>query len=180
MKRGGRMGLWAAALALAAVGAGGCGPFNNATSSKCDSELADVSMTALAGPVQNDGSATIYGTVQFSDLEAGVELTVRAVYVAGQAVAPGLNDFNFRSWSVTLPSSVLAAYASGSGRAAVPVVAYLYGGCIAKLPVAAEPVVIVANVDGGVDASADASVPGDAAMDTQNATDSRPMDGGAD
>lgn len=180
MSRLGRLELSAAALGLVAASVVGCGSFSNGTSPTCKSQLSQVSMTAKAGTLHSDGSVTVFGTVQFGNLDGGAELTVRQVYVAGQAAIPGANDFNFRSWSVTVPPDVLAAYATGTGRAALPVVAYLYGGCIANLPVAAEPVVTVKSLDGGIDARTDAASPSDAKKDAPSSKDSLLRDSSAD
>jgi len=130
------------------------------TSVSCSNETAEAAIQAHAGSVQADGSVTVYGTVQFSDSNA--ELTVRAVYVAGVPVTQTSTDFNFRTWSVAVPQDRIAALAAGTDRAALPVVAYLFGGCVVNLPANDEPVVPVSSSDGGdaggggVDGSVDA------------------------
>jgi hypothetical protein len=72
--------------------------------------------------------------------DAGPELTVRSVYVAGVDVND-TNDFNFRSWSVVTQPDRLAAYADGGDEASLPVKAYLFGGCLTELAVSQEAVV---------------------------------------
>jgi hypothetical protein len=116
----------------------------------CSAESANVSVSAKAGALQSDGSVTIYGTIQFSaGDEGGAELTVRAVYVAGQAATPDSNAFNYRSWTTTLTKDRLTAYAAGGEEAHIPMVAYLYDGCVVQLATEDEPVVKIPMVDAG-------------------------------
>jgi hypothetical protein len=137
----------------------------------CGAELDQVTFSVQAGAVQPGGSVTIYGAIQFGDPEAGAELTVHAVEVAGQAVALGPNNFNFRTWSISLSRDILVANAEGTMQATIPVVAYLYGGCVAHLPMSQEPVVMIPASDGGLDGATD----GAAAMDG-----AAPVDAAAD
>jgi hypothetical protein len=127
----------------------------------CAQETSELKVQVKPGRVQPDGSVTVYGTVQFSDSSASAELAVRSVEVAGETVVPSVSDFNFRSWSVSIPGDRLVAYASGGSRATLPVAVYLYGGCIAQLPLVDQPVVPVLHPDGGVPTDAG---PSDAAI----------------
>jgi hypothetical protein len=147
------LGIGAGVFCVAGIFAG-C--FEGGDKADCGAEFGQVAITAQAGTVQSDGSVTIFGTIQFGDVDAGTELAVHAVYVAGQSVTPATNNFNFRSWSISLSKDVLAAYANGTEHATIPVVAYLYGSCIAQLPPSQEPVVTIPAADGGVDGGADA------------------------
>jgi len=153
-------------LGTLAVAQGACSL--NDANVDCSAELSNVVITAQAGTTQSDGSVTIYGTVEASagdaaSGEGGAELTVRAVYVAGQQVTLDADGFYYRTWSTMLTGDVVAAYAGGTSEAHIPVVAYVYGGCIARLAPAEEPVVTVPIRDGG--AAQDAGTEGgDAAL----------------
>jgi hypothetical protein len=118
-----------------------CG--DDAPTVDCGADAGAPQIAAYVGAVQTDGSVTVYGTVQF-------DLTVRSLYVAGVEVTPTASGFNFRTWSVSIPQARLVAYAKGGGQAALPVVANLYGGCTAQLPLSEEPVVHGISADAGL------------------------------
>jgi hypothetical protein len=140
----------------------------------CVSESGQATVQVVAGAPQSDGSVTVYGTTQFpGDGGSSGELAVRDVYVAGVEVVEGSGSFNFRTWSVSIGHDRLVALAADAGTAALPVVVYLYGGCIEQLPASAEPVVPVVPVEGGTsdagtDASTDESDGGDASVADAN------------
>jgi hypothetical protein len=120
----------------------------------CPSEAAALRAQVVAGRVGSDGSVTFYGTLSLvgSAIEPDggpVELTVRAVYLAGIEVTPDGDGFNFRTWTVTVPPDRLAAFADG-GIARVPVTAYLYGNCFYEMPEAELPIVRLPSSDAGV------------------------------
>jgi hypothetical protein len=135
-----RMFTRTATAAVLSVSAWACG--DDTATVTCGDEAGTAQITAYAGAVQTDGSVTVYGTVEYG-------LTVRSLYVAGVEVTPGASGFNYETWSVSIPQDRLVAYADGSGQAALPVVAHLYGGCTAELAVGQEPVVRVITPEAG-------------------------------
>lgn len=119
---------------------------------------------ARPGALQSDGSVTIFGAVRFAALsgsggggEGGAsaqapeggfklgcaELTVRAVYVAYQEVKPIADEFNFRSWTITLAPDRIASFDDGTRHARLPIKVYFYGGSVVELAEAQQPVVEV-------------------------------------
>jgi hypothetical protein len=188
MKR--ELSLSAAAAVALALAAAHCNIGDPTVS--CAEELHDVVITAHAGVVQVDGSVTIYGTVEFSSGADGstspeggpAELTVRSVQVAGVPASQASDGFNFETWTVVLTGDRIAAYANGGKEAQIPVVARLYGGCIAQLPEAQEPTVRVVLQDGGMDAKASKDAPSDGfgsdadAGDAHDSSDAPPEAGG--
>jgi len=120
-----------------------------------------VAIDIHTGTVQTDGSVTLYGAVRFAPLIGDLaeqqprERTVHAVYVADQEVQPVANEFNFRTWSISIAADRLAAFTTtatdGSMQARLPVRAHLQG-CVIELPDSEQPIVNIPtpmSVDGG-------------------------------
>lgn len=118
---------------------------------------ADFDLDAHAGAVQSDGSVTVYGGTRFgppvgSDDAVVFQRAVHAVFVADLEAQPGTSDFNFRSWTVSIPGDRLEAYTviteDGSKQASLPVRAFLEGNCVFDLAMADEPIVTFPDTEG--------------------------------